>query len=126
MIKDNEYHRKYLQEYRKKNKYIYLTIPKDEYKEIEKLANKNGIKISTFIKENAMESIKKMNDNKVNIDELISKLREHNEKVKIIADNINKITHKSNITKTLSMDDEDFILMQLKSLEDLVKEYISN
>lgn len=125
MIKDNEYHRKYLQEYRKKNKHVYLTIQKEEYKEIEKLAKKKDIKVSALMRESAMAGIKEMNANKINIGELKNNLREHTEKVRVVADNINKIAHKSNITKTLSIDDENSILMELKRLKDLVKEFVN-
>jgi rRNA-processing protein FCF1 len=118
---DKDYHKKYREEYKKKVKYINVAIPMPMYQELEKLAEVEDEKVATLIRNMALAHMKQ----KTMVPKTVeTELKEFIFLMRNIANNINQIAHHSNIVKHIV--DENGLLMEIKRLEDLVKDYTLN
>jgi hypothetical protein len=120
MVKDNSYHKKYREEYKSKVKYITIAIPLKMYEELEKLSVTEEEKISPLIRKMAWAY---MREQTFVPKEISEQLREFALLIRGIANNINQMAHHSNTLRFMTQDDENNLLMELKKIEDLVKEY---
>ncbi len=121
MAKDKEYHKKYREEYKDKVKYITVAIPVSMYDELEKLSEIEKIKISPLIRNMALAYMQQKTFIPKKIE---NELKEFTLLVRSVANNINQIAHHSNTVKHLV--DENAFLLEIKRLEDLVKDYTHN
>lgn len=120
MVKDKNYHKKYREDYKSKVKYITVAIPLEMYEKLEKLSVTEKEKVSPLIRKMALAYI----DGQTFVPKTIAEqLREFTLLVRNIANNINQMAHHSNTLRLMTQDDENSLLMELKKLEDLVKEY---
>lgn len=123
MVKDNGYHKKYREEYKNKVKYITIAIPLKMYEELEKLSVTEEEKISPLIRKMAWAY---MCEQTFVPKEISEQLREFALLIRSVANNINQMAHYSNTLRIMTQSDEHSLLMELKKLEDLVKEYTIN
>lgn len=118
---DKNYHKEYRKDYDKKTKYVTVSIPISEYEELEKQAKKEGVKVSTLIKNMALAY---MQTKTLTPKAIEDRLSEFIFLMRNVANNINQIARNSNLLKHLV--EENSLLMELKKMEDLVKEYTLN
>ena len=118
MTIDKNYHKKYREEYKKKVKYINVAVPLPMYEELEKLSDLENTKVSALIRNMALAYMQQKTFVPKNIE---AELKEFTFLMRNVANNINQISHHSNIVK--HMVDENGLLMEIKKLEDRVKEY---
>lgn len=123
MVKDNGYHKKYREEYKSKVKYITIAIPLEMYEALEKLSETEKVKVSPLIRKMALAY---MQGQTFVPKTIADQLREFTLLIRSIANNINQMTHHSNTIRLMTQLDEHGLLMELKKLEDLVKEYTIN
>ena len=121
MINDKEYHKKYRADYKDKVKYITVAIPVSMYEELEKLSEIEKVKISPLIRNMALAYMQQKTFVPKKIE---NELKEFTLLVRSVANNINQIAHHSNTVKHLV--DENAFLLEIKRLEDLVKDYTHN
>lgn len=115
---DKEYHKQYRADYKKKMKYVNVAVPVSMYEELEKLSEIEKVKVSALIRNMALAY---MHQKTFVPKEVESELREFTFLIRNVANNINQIAHHSNIVK--HMVDENGLLMEIKKLEDMVKDY---
>lgn len=120
MITDKNYHRNYRKVYKDKVKYVNVAIPVSMYEELEKLSELENVKVSPLIRNMALAY---MHQKTFVPKKIENELKELTLLVRNIANNINQVAHRSNTMKMLTQDDEHSILMELKRLEDAVKDY---
>lgn len=118
---DKNYHKEYRKDYDKKTKYVTVSIPISEYEELEKQAKKEGVKVSTLIKNMTLAY---MQTKTLTPKAIEDRLSEFIFLMRNVANNINQIARNSNLLKHLV--EENGLLMELKNMEDLVKEYTLN
>lgn len=118
---DENYHKEYRKTYEKKVKYVTVSIPVAEYKELEKIAKKEKIKVSALVKNMTLAYMQTKTLVPSSIEE---RLNEFVFLMRNVANNINQIARNSNTVKHLA--DENGLLMEIKKMEDLVKEYTLN
>lgn len=118
---DKNYHKEYRKDYDKKTKYVTVSIPISEYEELEKQAKKEGVKVSTLLKNMALAY---MQTKTLIPSSIEARLSEFIFLMRNVANNINQIARNSNLLKHLV--EEESLLMELKKMEDLVKEYTLN
>ena len=118
---DKNYHKEYRKDYDKKTKYVTISIPISEYEELEKRAKKEGVKVSTLLKNMALAYMQTKTLIPSSIEDRLS---EFIFLMRNVANNINQIARNSNLLKHLV--EEESLLMELKKMEDLVKEYTLN
>ncbi len=116
-----EYHKKYFEEYNKKNKYVKLTLTLEEYRFFKQISEKENIKIAKLIKILALSQAGKTF---FQPKEKQEKLSEFVFLIRNIANNINQIARHSNTVKELR--NERGLLAFLKDLEDRVKDFTKN
>ena len=121
MINDKEYHKKYREDYKDKVKYVSVAIPVSMYEELEKLSEIEKVKISPLIRNMALAYMQQKTFVPKKIE---NELKEFTFLVRSVANNINQIAHHSNTVKHLV--DENAFLMEIKRLEDMVKDYTHN
>jgi len=120
MVKDNGYHKKYREDYKSKVKYITIAIPLEMYEELEKLSVTEKVKVSPLIRKMALAYMREQTFVPKTITE---QLREFTLLIRSVANNINQMAHHSNTLRLMTQDGENSLLMELKKLEDLVKEH---
>lgn len=118
---DENYHKEYRKTYEKKVKYVTVSIPVAEYKELEKIAKKEKTKVSALVKNMTLAYMQTKTLVPSSIEE---RLNEFVFLMRNVANNINQIARISNTVKHLA--DENGLLMEIKKMEDLVKEYTLN
>ena len=118
MTIDKNYHKKYREEYKKKVKYINVAVPFPVYEELKKLAEIENTKVSALMRNMALAYMQQKTAIPKNIE---AELKEFTFLMRNVANNINQIAHHSNIVK--HMVDENALLMEIKKLEDQVKQY---
>lgn len=116
---DKEYFKNYREEYKKKVKYVNVAVPISMYEELEKLSEIEHEKVSVLLRNMALAYMQQKTFVPKKIE---SELKEFTFLMRTVANNINQIAHHSNIVK--HMVDENGLLMEIKRLEDTVKEYI--
>ncbi len=116
-----DYHKKYREDYKKKTKYIYVAVPIPMYEELEKLAKVEKTKISTLLRNMALAY---MQQKTFVPKDVASELKDFTFLMRNVANNINQIAHHSNIVK--HMIDENGLLLEIKKLEDMVRNYTHN
>ena len=121
MAKDKEYIKKYREDYDKRVKYINVAVPVSMYEELEKLSEIEKVKISPLIRNMALAYMQQKTFVPKKIE---NELKEFTLLVRSVANNINQIAHHSNTVKHLV--DENAFLLEIKRLEDLVKDYTHN
>lgn len=115
---DENYHKEYRKNYDEKVKYVTVSIPISEYKELEKLAKKEKIKVSKLVKN---MTIAYMQTKTLIPNGVEERLTEFVFLMRNSANNINQIAKHSNTLKTLV--DENGLFMELKKMEDLVRNF---
>lgn len=118
---DENYHKEYRKTYEKKVKYVTVSIPVTEYKELEKIAKKEKVKVSALVKNMTLAYMQTKTLVPNSVEE---RLNEFVFLMRNVANNINQIARISNTVKHLA--DENGLLMEVKKMEDLVKVYTLN
>lgn len=118
---DENYHKEYRKTYEKKVKYVTVSIAVAEYKELEKIAKKEKTKVSALVKNMTIAYMQTKTLVPSSIEE---RLNEFIFLMRNVTNNINQIARISNTVKHLA--DENGLLMEIKKMEDLVKEYTLN
>ena len=114
-----EYYKKYNKEKRKQLKDVHIYLTQEQYNYFEKVAEKEGLTVTSLIKAMALLQAEKTYYLPKEIQE---KLNEFVFLIRNIANNVNQIARHSNIIKTLT--DEHGLLNYLQRLEKEVKEYV--
>jgi hypothetical protein len=112
------YLKAYKTEYKKHAKQVNLTLSVKEYEAFEKRANKEGVKITTLIKNMALAYYQQA---PLFTPEQLHEMQEMRFIFRNVANNINQIAHHSNTIKRLA--DENGLLQEIKKLEDIVLAY---
>lgn len=115
---DKDYHKQYRVDYKKKMKYVNVAVPVSMYEELEKLSDLEDVKVSALLRNMVLAY---MHQKTFVPREVESELREFTFLIRNVANNINQIAHHSNIVK--HMVDENGLLMEIKKLEDMVRDY---
>ena len=119
MTNRKEYYKKYNQEKRKNLKDVHIYLTKEQYSYFEKVAEKEGLTVTSLIKAMALLQAEKTYYLPKEIQE---KLNEFVFLIRNIANNVNQIARHSNTIKDLT--DEHGLLNYLQKLETEVKEYV--
>ncbi|CAC9621682.1 hypothetical protein [uncultured Gammaproteobacteria bacterium] len=116
----NEKRKEYLKQYQKhyKAKRVNLTLSDKEYQEFSRMAK--NTKIATYIKSLAVAGLESQTLIPENIEKELKTL---NFAIRNIANNINQLTHYSNIIRELGIQDEHNLLQHLKQLDEVVSNY---
>lgn len=120
MAKDKAYMKKYKEEYKQKAKHVSVVVPLPMYEQIEKLAEIENTKVSTLIRNMAFAY---MHQKTFVPKKIENELRELSLLVRSVANNVNQIAHHSNTVKYMTDREEHGLLMELKRLEDMIKDY---
>lgn len=112
--------REYFKNYTEQRKRINISLCFSDYQKIEYLAEKAQLKPTSFVSYIVQEKLEK---NPHLSPEIQKELTEVKYLIRNIANNINQIAHRSNTLKV--MVEENALLMELKQLEDTVKNYVS-
>lgn len=120
MAKDKEYMKRYKEAYKQKAKSVTVILPLPMYEELEQLAMLEKTKVSTLLRTMAFAYIHQKTVIPKGIE---NALREHTLLVRSIANNINQMAHHSNTVKYMTDRDEHNLLMELKRLEDTIKNF---
>ena len=123
MAKDKEYMKKYKEEYKDKAKTVSVVVPLPMYEQMEKLAEIENTKVSTLIRNMAFSY---MHQKTFVPKKIENELKELTLLVRSIANNVNQMAHYSNTVKYMTEREEHGLLMELKRLEDTVKDYTLN
>jgi hypothetical protein len=118
---DKDYYKKYREEYKKKVKYVNVAVPVSMYEELEKLSDIEQIKVSVLLRNMALAYMQQKTFVPKKVE---SELKEFTFLMRNVSNNINQIAHHSNIIK--HMVDENGLLMEIKKLEDMVRESTLN
>ena len=116
-----EYYKKYNQQKRKNLKDVHLYLTKEQYNYFEKVAEKEGLTVTSLIKAMALLQAEKTY---YLPNEIQEKLTEFVFLIRNIANNVNQIAKYSNTVKELTERDEHSLLNYLQRLETEVKEYV--
>tara|TARA_B100001063_G_C16307348_1_gene331257 strand:- start:93 stop:491 length:399 start_codon:yes stop_codon:yes gene_type:complete len=117
----SEYQKEYLKDYRKDKKRVEFQLPLSEYCEFEKIAVKEGISPNSCIKNMALA----YRQQKYMVPREVSdRLDRLSFLVRNIANNVNQVAHRSNTLN--AMVEEHDLLMELKKLDDMVKDFTLN
>jgi hypothetical protein len=116
-----EYKKNWQKEAKKRKKYVNVSFSKDEYDYIKKIADKEGEKVTPFIKALALAQAGKID---YIPKEKQDKLNEFVFMIRNIANNVNQIAKHSNTIKSLK--NENGLLAYLKDLETKIKEFVRN
>ncbi len=116
----NEKRKEYLKQYQKhyKAKRVNLTLSDKEYQEFSRMAK--NTKIAAYIKSLAVAGLESQTLIPKNIEKELKTL---NFAIRNIANNINQLTHYSNIIRELSIQDEHNLSQHLKQLDEVVSNY---
>lgn len=112
--------REYFKNYTEQRKRINISLCFSDYQKIEYLAEKMQLKPTSFVSHIVQEKLEKTPHLSP---EIQKELTEVKYLIRNIANNINQIAHRSNTLKV--MVEENALLMELKQLEDTVKNYVS-
>lgn len=116
----DEKRREYFKNYVEQRKRISISLSLADYQKIEYLAGKMEMKPTSFVGHIVQQ---KLGKNPHLSPEIQQELTEVTYLIRNIANNVNQIAHRSNTLKV--MVDENALLMELKRLEDIVKNYVS-
>lgn len=116
----DEKRREYFKNYVEQRKRISISLSLADYQKIEYLAGKMQMKPTSFVGHVVQQ---KLGKNPHLSPEILKELTEVTYLIRNIANNVNQIAHRSNTLKV--MVDENALLMELKRLEDIVKNYVS-
>lgn len=112
------YQKKYKQTYAKTHKQLSLTLLNAEYKTFEALAKKEGVKVSTLVKNMAIAYQQQQTFVPASIEQ---ELKELKFLIRNIANNVNQMAHYSNTIHALV--DENEFLGELQKLEQTINDY---
>ncbi len=107
---DQEYHRQYWKGYSKRQISLTLTLTPAEYRQWEKAAQQNGVKIGQQIK---AEAVAYRQQERVPDSEILAKLSELIRVLRGIGTNINQMAHHSNMFRK--------VINQRQTIEQLAK-----
>lgn len=115
-----QYQKQYRENYKSQVKRVNLTLSNSEYRKISKVAEKENMKPTSYIKNLVMSGL----ENQANIpNNIIEELKTLRFAVHNIANNVNQLTHYSHRIRELTMSDENNLLQHLKQLDETIKEY---
>ena len=106
-----EYHKKY------DKRQVKLTLTPSEYKDFSALAEKEGIGVSTVIKNMALAYYQ---SNTLVSSGVEKQLLELNRLVRNVANNVNQIAHKANMGASVNVNE---VLAYIKQLDSIVREH---
>jgi hypothetical protein len=117
----DENRKEYLKQYKKRYqaKRVNLTLSQDEYRAFSRQAK--NTKVTTYVKKLALAGLHSQTLIPENLEAELKTVRFA---IRNIANNINQLSHYSNIIRELSIQDEHNILEYLKQLEQVIEEYI--
>jgi len=115
---DKEYHKQYRKEYSKRVKYLNVSIPMKTYKEMQDIANKEGVKVSRLFKDMAIAYMQQKTFVPKEVEEELKQLRLL---IRNVANNVNQVAHHSHIVN--GMINENELLEEIKKLESIVNDY---
>ena len=122
MISDKRklYNKEYQADYQERTKRVSLTLSLAEYKELEKRAKTEGVKITTLAKNMMMA----YHQQAPLIPEIVQKeLQELRFLLRNVANNINQIAHHSNTIKRLA--DENGLLLEIQKMENTIDTFVN-
>ena len=117
--KKQEYQREYSRNWRKKKKLITFALTPEEYRAFEK--QRGNLKTTTFIKNLALAGLP--DAEKPVKDEVLEALRNHTFLMRNVANNVNQMAKAFN---TVGYVDIEVVLQHLKTLDDTVKQYVTD
>jgi len=115
----NQKRRQYLDEYVDSRKRINISLSTSDFEKIQYLAELNQTKPTSYISDLVQQQLKK---SPFIAKHILDDIKEMKFLLRNIATNINQIAHRSNTLKVLVEERE--LLLQLKSLEDGITDYI--
>lgn len=114
------YHHQYKADYQERTKRVSLTLNLAEYKELEKRAKIEGVKITTLAKNMMMA----YHQQAPLIPEIVQKeLQELRFLLRNVANNMNQIAHHSNTIKRLV--DENGLLLEIQKMENTIHTFVN-
>ena len=117
-MSNREYHKKYKRDYLKLNKALSVTIPIENYQELESRAKAWKMKPTTLFRELALSQLDEIGL----VPEFIeTELKELRFLILNIANNVNQMAHHSNTIRSLV--DEKGLLRELRRLEESINDY---
>lgn len=118
--KKANYQKKYRQDYKTKTKRVNLTFQNDEYRPFSRAADRQGKKVTPYIKELALNGLEQQASIPASLEEELKVLRFA---VRNIANNVNQIAHYSNTIRAITTADENNLFQYLKQLEEVIRKY---
>jgi hypothetical protein len=112
------YKKAWNQKNKTQTKRVSITLSNEEYKSLEKRAKKEGVRITTLVKNMTLAYHQQQ---PLLSQDLKTEMQEMRFIFRTIANNINQIAHHSNTIKRLA--DENGLLLEIKKLEDIVLEH---
>lgn len=114
------YNKKYKADYKNRIKRISITLSNAEYKELERQAKNENIKINTLVKNMAFAYHQK---NTLIPEPIKAELQELRFLLRNVANNINQIAHHSNTIQRLA--DENGLLLEIQKMEQTIYAFVS-
>jgi hypothetical protein len=114
------YNKKYKADYKTRIKRISITLSNSEYKELEKRAKNENVKINTLIKNMAFAYHQK---NTIAPEPIKAELQELRFLLRNVANNINQIAHYSNTIQRLA--DENGLLLEIQKMEQTINHFVT-
>lgn len=118
--KRRNYNKTYKNQYQETIKRVSITLSNKEYKELEKQAKTEGVKVTTLVKNMAIAYHQK---NTLIPEPIKAELQELRFLLRNVANNINQIAHYSNTIQRLV--DENEFLGEIQKLEYLVTNFVT-
>ena len=115
----NEKRRQYLDDYVDSRKRVNISLSASDFEKIQYLSELNKTKPTTYISDLVQQQLKK---SPFVAKHILDEIKDIKFLLRNIATNINQIAHRSNTLKVLVEERE--LLLELKSLEDGITEYI--
>ena len=120
-ISDNRklYNQKYKAEYQERTKRVSITLSNNEYAELEQRAKREGVKITTLVKNMALAYHQQ---DRIMPESVKSELQELRFLLRNVANNINQIAHYSNTIRRLA--DENGLLIEIQKMEETINNFV--
>ena len=112
------YQKRYREQYKSQVKRVNLTLSKEEHRLFSRASNNK--KVTAFIKELALAGLNKQASIPAHLEEELKTLRFA---IRNIANNVNQIAHHSNAIQSMTMAEENNLLLHLKQLDEVVQSY---
>ncbi len=111
-----------MKEYRKAyaNKRVTVMFTPSEYKEFVRVADKEGMGVSTVVRNMALAY---QQSNTLHSSDIEEELKELNRLVRNVANNVNQVAHRANIGENININE---VLAYIKQLDSIVREHTKN